>query len=663
MQMASTKPINTKEIVAEIPTYIRVFSDGTVERPRQAPFVPALLDDPRTGISSKDIVISHDPSISARLFLPKFTTFSDQDQVQKVPILVYFHGGGFFFESAFSQLYHDHFNTFVSQTNVIVVSVEYRLAPEHPLPACYHDCWAALQWVASNSAKNHTNAEPWLIQHGDFNRIFIGGDSAGGNIVHNIAMRAGTEALPCGVKILGAILSHPYFCSSDPIGPELVTRPEENLSYLIWNFVYPSAPGGIDNPMVNPVAPGAPSLALLGCSKIIVCVAGKDNVRDRGVWYYEIVKKSGWQGKLELFEETEEDHVYHIFHPESANATKLIKRLASFLHDSLPSMASTTTSKEIDRELPPLLRVYKDGTVERFLGSSFVPPTPQDPETGVSSKDIVISQNPSISARVYLPKLSTPENKKLPILVYYHGGAFCLESAFSFLHQRYLNIVASQANVLVVSVEYRLAPEHPLPAAYEDGWDALKWVTSHSTNNVNNSEAWLINHGDFNRFYIGGDTAGANIAHYAALRVGGGVETLPGGVKIAGALLAFPLFWGSKPILSEPVEGHEESSPMQVWNFVYPDAPGGIDNPLINPLASGAPSLATFGCPRILIFVAGKDDLRDRGIWYYDAVKQSGWQGEVELVHVEGEEHCFQIYHPETQNSKNMIARMASFLV
>lgn len=48
---------------------------------------------------------------------------------------------------------------------------------------------------------------------------------------------------------------------------------------------------------------------------------------------------------------------------------------------------------------------------------------------------------------------------------------------------------------------------------------------------------------------------------------------------------------------------------------------------LINPLASGAPSLASLGCHKVLIFVAGKDDLRDRGIWYCDAVKESGWEG------------------------------------
>ena len=68
-----------------------------------------------------------------------------------------------------------------------------------------------------------------------------------------------------------------------------------------------------------------------GCSKIIVCVAGKDRLREIGVWYYECVKKSGWQGKLVLFEEKGEGHVYHLFKPESENAIKLIKLLASFL--------------------------------------------------------------------------------------------------------------------------------------------------------------------------------------------------------------------------------------------------------------------------------------------------------------------------------------------
>lgn len=320
----------TKEIVVDIPPYIRVFNDGTVERPLQSLMVPVppLLDDPQTGISSKDVVISHNPTISARLYLPKIT-----NQSEKVPILVYFHGGGFLTGSAFCHFFNDHFYNFVPHANAIVISVEYRLAPENPLPACYDDCWDALKWVSSHSANNSTNKEQWLINHGDFKRVFIGGDSAGANIVHNIALRAGAEALPCGIKLLGAFLCHPFFCSSQPIGSEpVIGSDEENLNHLTWNLVYPSAPGGIDNPVINPLAPGAPSLGGLGCSRMIVCVAGKDKLRDRGIWYYEAVKKSGWEGKLELFEEKEEDHDYHVAQPQSENAMKLFKRLALFLH-------------------------------------------------------------------------------------------------------------------------------------------------------------------------------------------------------------------------------------------------------------------------------------------------------------------------------------------
>ncbi|TKY49407.1 2-hydroxyisoflavanone dehydratase [Spatholobus suberectus] len=99
------------------------------------------------------------------------------------------------------------------------------------------------------------------------------------------------------------------------------------------NLVYPSAPGGIDNPMFNPMAPGAPSLVGLGCSKMIICIAGKDIFKDIGIWYYESVKKSGWQGKLELLEDKDEHHVYHLFNLESENAKKLNKRLVSFLQE------------------------------------------------------------------------------------------------------------------------------------------------------------------------------------------------------------------------------------------------------------------------------------------------------------------------------------------
>ncbi|XP_059649935.1 2-hydroxyisoflavanone dehydratase-like [Cornus florida] len=314
-------------------------------------------------------------------------------------------------------------------------------------------------------------------------------------------------------------------------------------------------------------------------------------------------------------------------------------------------------------ELLPVIRVFKDGAVERLFGSPYVPPSPQDPATGVSSKDITIS--PNVSARLFLPNLTQPTtNQKLPILVYFHGGAFCLESAFSLLDHNYLNAIVSEAKAVAVSVEYRLAPEHPLPAAYEDCWEALQWVASHAQRETgpDNYEPWLTNHGDFSKVFIGGDSAGGNIVHNVAMRAG--VEGLHGDIRILGGFLSHPYFWGSEPVGSEPSgSGHEESLAYRVWPFVYPSAPGGIDSPMINPMKEGAPSLSGLGCSRLLVCVAEKDELRERGVCYYDAVKESGWRGNIELFEVKGEDHTFHVFNLATENAINMIERLASFLV
>ncbi|KAH7844589.1 hypothetical protein Vadar_029716 [Vaccinium darrowii] len=413
-----------------------------------------------------------------------------------------------------------------------------------------------------------------------------------------------------------------------------------------------------------------------------------------------------------------------------------------------------SNAKTVISELLPILRVYQDGTVERFVDSPFVPSSPEDPSIGVSSKYTTIhhpsqhdstSQNshpppakenfpyrdgslhihlkkksaififircmsqlhsfrastypqglqrrhsrtlcrltlcstvarkpnyrrllaskdttisPLVSARLYLPKLSSPTHQKnLPNLVYFHGGGFCIESAFSFLYHNPMNSLASQAKVIIVSVEHRPAPEHPLPAAYEDSWTALQWVASHSLKGTIKKDSWLSDNGDFDRVYIGGDSAGANIAHNMALRAG--TEGLVGAIKISGLFLSHPYFWGSDPTGSESVLVHEENILYRMWTFAYPSAPGGIDHPMINPFARDAPSLSGIGCSRLLVCVAGKDDLRERGIRYAEAVRESGWGGDLELFEVEGEGHCFHIANPGTDSAKIMVNRLVSFL-
>ncbi|KAI3446013.1 hypothetical protein Pfo_002678 [Paulownia fortunei] len=311
------------------------------------------------------------------------------------------------------------------------------------------------------------------------------------------------------------------------------------------------------------------------------------------------------------------------------------------------------SSNEVLHDFFPLMREYRDGRVERLSGKDLVTAS-VDPETGSQSKDVDIAPEINLSARLYLPKNANP-GKKLPLLVYFHGGAFIVESAFSAIYQKHLNYLVAEANVVAVSVNYRLAPEHPLPAAYEDSWLALKWVASQSTNEVH--EEWIKEYADLNRVYLGGDSAGGNIAHTIAIRLG--TEKMDG-INLSGVFLNCPFFYGKDPLGNE--ETHElypKSYLDKLWYYACPGTTG-CDDPWINPATD--PKLSSFGCKRLLVYVAEKDFLRERGWYYKEAISKSGWEGDIEIVDVEGEDHVFSVHSPTGEKGMAMLKRVASFL-
>lgn len=75
---------------------------------------------------------------------------------------------------------------------------------------------------------------------------------------------------------------------------------------------------------------------------------------------------------------------------------------------------------EILKEFSPFFRVHRDGRIER-LGGTDVVPAGNDPKTGVQSKDVVVTKETNVSARLYMPGSVRP-GKKLPLLIYFHGG-------------------------------------------------------------------------------------------------------------------------------------------------------------------------------------------------------------------------------------------------
>ncbi|CAA2967395.1 Arylacetamide deacetylase [Olea europaea subsp. europaea] len=314
-------------------------------------------------------------------------------------------------------------------------------------------------------------------------------------------------------------------------------------------------------------------------------------------------------------------------------------------------MAANST--EILHDFHPMVRVYKDGKVERFVGLDIVPAS-VDSETGVQSKDVVISPEHDVSARLYLPGNIDP-GQKLPLLVYFHGGGFVAESPSSSTYQNHLNSLVAEANVVAVSVGYRLAPEHPVPIAYEDSWLALKWVASQSTGEGH--EQWVQENADFNHVYFGGDSAGANIAHNMAIRFG--QEKLPG-INLDGIFLNCPYFWGKDPIGKEGTSlVFKKSYVDDLWAFSFPKATG-LDDPSINP--SMDLNLSKLGCKKVLIYVAEEDILKERGYHYKEALTKCGWDGEVDIVDVKGENHVFSVLFPNSENGKAMLKRVASFI-
>ncbi|KAK7260885.1 hypothetical protein RIF29_27184 [Crotalaria pallida] len=303
-------------LIAEAPDFLQVYSDGSVKRfaPEIAP--PSL--ESTYGYKSKDVFIDQSKPITGRLFLPHDYSLAEK----KLPILVYFHGGGFCIGSTTWLGYHNFLGDLSVTSESIILSVDYRLAPEHRLPIAYEDCYTSLEWLAEQ-----VTYEPWL-QHADLSRVFLSGDSAGGNIAHYVTSKAIRNNNECPVKIKGLLPIHPYFGSEGRTEKEMdvAAAGEVASNDMFWRL---SIPEGSNRDYF-----GCNFEKLDLCESewrkfpaIEVYVAGMDFLKERGVMYAEFMKKKGVK-EVKLVEAKEEKHVFHVFYPES-NATRLLQNQMS----------------------------------------------------------------------------------------------------------------------------------------------------------------------------------------------------------------------------------------------------------------------------------------------------------------------------------------------
>ena len=195
-----------------------------------------------------------------------------------LPVVVFFHGGGFVIGDLDS--YDGTCRQHAVGADAIVVSVDYRLAPEHPYPAAVEDAWAATRWVAEHAAE--IGADP--------TRMAVAGDSAGGNIAAVMAQMSRDNA---GPALVFQLLWYPsvLWDSSLPSFTENATAPILD-SAAIAQFSRWYA-GDVD--LFDPPAGMAPGRAknLAGLPAAYIGVAGHDPLRDDGIGYGELLAAAG----------------------------------------------------------------------------------------------------------------------------------------------------------------------------------------------------------------------------------------------------------------------------------------------------------------------------------------------------------------------------------
>ena len=269
----------------------------------------------------------------------------------------------------------------------------------------------------------------------------------------------------------------------------------------------------------------------------------------------------------------------HIMNPQVQAAIEASARLAAL---APPSIDPIEAARNGYRQLVPLAG---------------------EPEPVHSVKDhLVESSAYRIPIRIYDPS----GRRGLPAVIFFHGGWFIggdLET-----HDRPLRALANAAGCMVVAIDYRLAPEHPFPAAIDDGYAILQWVAG------GGAEFGI----DSNRLILAGDSAGGAIATVLARK-----SATISGLQVLLQVLLYPVTDPSLQTQSwrefSEGPGITREIALGAWQMYVP-------NVLERQNADAAPSFATdlVGSPGALIIIAQYDPLRDEGIAYAARLERAG---------------------------------------
>jgi acetyl esterase len=221
-----------------------------------------------------------------------------------------------------------------------------------------------------------------------------------------------------------------------------------------------------------------------------------------------------------------------------------------------------------------------------------------------------------------------------PVVVYLHGGGWTIGDLDT--HDEPCRALAAGTGAVVVSVDYRLAPEHPFPAAVDDAYAAVCFVAE-------NADDLGI---DPDRLVVAGDSAGGNLAAVVSLmardRSGPGIALQ----ALIYPAVDFDFESGRWPSLEENATGYFLHLEVMRW---FAGNYGGADQLVVDPLAAPVRATDHSGLPPAHVSVAGFDPLRDEGVGYAEALTGAGVP--VTLCRHEAQVHGYWHFAPAVESS------------
>jgi len=269
----------------------------------------------------------------------------------------------------------------------------------------------------------------------------------------------------------------------------------------------------------------------------------------------------------------------------------------------------------------------------RETRAALLPPAPVLPVVGDLNADGTAGPIPL--------RLYRPSNGVLPALIYFHGGGWVLGDLDT--HDVLCRQLAVQAGVIVIAVNYRLAPEHPFPAAVEDCFSATAWISS-------NAVALGV---DSTRLAVGGDSAGGGLAAVMTLMA------RRGGPALTFQVLVYPVtdLRAESESYSKYADGYLLTRNMMRWYIAqYAQTPDDVRDWRASPLLT--PSVD--GVPPALVITAGLDPLRDEGEAYARRLEEAGVT--VDYMCLGGMVHGFLTMGGKIDTANRAVSHIASAL-